>query len=179
MRCTFAAVLIFLLTLGSAFAQNFGPGSRPAGPAAGTGGPGPAPPGATPQPGTVIELEVTLAEWPEKDNGPLAADATGKKAAERVAQLDKDGKLTVSKRLRMTTYENVISQMQLGERRARVTGITSTAGGGFPGAAAARRASHSRTSACSFRLNPFSSTSGLSCNSSSNSPRHASATMRR
>jgi len=81
----------------------------------------------TPKAGAVIELEVVLAEWFEKD-GTLAAAESGKQVAERVAALEKEGKLAVNKRLRMTAYQNLLATMQMGERRARVTGVTSTAG---------------------------------------------------
>ena len=85
-------------------------------------------PNEAPKAGAVIELEVTLAEWSDKD-GVLTGEANGSAALTKVNSLEKEGKLTASKRLRLTAFENVISTMQIGERKPRVTGMTRTAGG--------------------------------------------------
>ena len=86
----------------------------------------------------VVEIELVQAEWssPGTDS---AADLSGEadKVAQLVATLEKQGKLSVVQRFRLTTVDEQVASAQLGENRPQVTGVSTVGGrgGGFGGAA--------------------------------------------
>lgn len=76
------------------------------------------------QAGKAIAFEFLLAE---------VAGAAGDLAAEKVLQLEKDGKLSSVQRLQLTTLEELPAFVQVGELAARVTGRTIVGGRSFGG----------------------------------------------
>jgi type II secretory pathway component GspD/PulD (secretin) len=80
---------------------------------------------------SVIEVEVTLAEWLSGGN-EAAASLSGDTAeiAERVAALEKQGKLSIVQRFRLTTVDGQSAVAQQGENRPRVTSVAMTSRGG-------------------------------------------------
>ncbi len=117
------AVVLALLVIGSAnvaLGQESGPQR---------GEPRPARSSEPTKTGEMIDVEVVLVEWNQAVNPAESLSGSGKAVAERIAALEKAGKLTVNKRFRMTAYENLQSMIQLGERRARVTSMQVAAGG--------------------------------------------------
>lgn len=77
------------------------------------------------KPGSAIDVEVRLIEWKAADADLAPSDVT----AEKIAALEKSGKLSLVKRLQVTTCENIRTSLQVGERRARVVASTARAGG--------------------------------------------------
>ena len=130
------ALLVSLVGNLSAQVNPAGPGSLP--PASGGGGglEGAPKPKSTEVP-PVVEIELIQAEWssPGTDS---AADLSGEadKVAQLVATLEKQGKLSVVQRFRLTTVDEQAASAQLGENRPQVTGVSTAGGrGGFGGAA--------------------------------------------
>ncbi len=81
------------------------------------------PPAAPPQqPGRQISVEVVIAD--------VTGEAEGEMTAERLAELEKAGKVASLSRLRLSALENQPSLVQFGERVSLVTGRTSFGGRG-------------------------------------------------
>lgn len=74
-------------------------------------------------PGKGVSIDVLIA-----DVGPSAGDDASDPAADKILQLEKQGKLAALTRVRLTTLENVSGMVQFGERVGVATGRTFTAG---------------------------------------------------
>jgi hypothetical protein len=97
-----------------------------------------------------VEVDLLLAEWTDAPAEASTADLSGpsEKVAERVAALEKAGKLTISQRFRLTTVEGVNATAQVGESKPTVTGV---ARGNFGGARGGGGAEGFTTSSISYR----------------------------
>jgi type II secretory pathway component GspD/PulD (secretin) len=87
----------------------------------------------TPQ---VIEVDILIADWATGEEGEKSeVDLFGPtdQVVAKVQALEKAGKITVSRRIRMSTMAGLPAMVQLGERRPQVTGVATIAGGGFGG----------------------------------------------
>jgi type II secretory pathway component GspD/PulD (secretin) len=79
----------------------------------------------------IVETEVVIAEWDAGADKASLADLSGPAAdvAKRVAEMEKQGKLTIVHRLRLATVDGQAALIQLGERRPRITASNAFGGG--------------------------------------------------
>jgi type II secretory pathway component GspD/PulD (secretin) len=82
----------------------------------------------------LVEIDILLAEWTVSGDAAkaFASELSGPaaKVGEHIAALQKEGKLAVSRRFRMTAIDGIKSVAQVGEQRPMVTGFSGGGGGG-------------------------------------------------
>lgn len=83
----------------------------------------------------IVDVEILVAEWNAPgDDAPAPVDLSGATVdvAKRVAGLEKQEKLSVIHRMRLTSVDGQTGMLQLGERRPRVTAVAGFGGGRGP-----------------------------------------------
>lgn len=87
-------------------------------------------------PPQVVEIDILIADWATiGDDKQDKVDLFGptEQVVAKVQSLEKAGKISVSRRIRLTTVAGQSAHVQLGERRPQVTGVSAVGGGGFGG----------------------------------------------